>query len=179
MLFARSRVVFLLLLVFSKSIQSKVPIVFHPNYDISFFGIENMHPFDTKKYGKIAAHLQNTCNILREDFYQPEKVSTADLQLVLTTRYLDSLSYSLTVAQVSEMPILRYVPNFLLQRNMLNSMKLATGGTVLGAQLAMQHGWAVNLSGGYHHAKSDNSEGFCFFADIPLAIKKLRAKILH
>jgi len=71
------------------------------------------------------------------------------------------------------------VPNFLLQRNMLNSMKLATGGTVLGAQLAMQHGWAVNLSGGYHHAKSDNSEGFCFFADIPLAIKKLRAKILH
>jgi len=37
----------------------------------------------------------------------------------------------------------------------------------------MQHGWAINLSGGYHHAKAESGGGFCFFADIPLAVYKL------
>lgn len=31
----------------------KLPIVYHPQYNISFFGIENLHPFDSKKYKKV------------------------------------------------------------------------------------------------------------------------------
>lgn len=156
--------------------KSPVPIVFHKNYDISFFGIEKMHPFDTQKYGKIAAHLQRTCGILPQDLQTPDKVSDADLLLVHTPAYLLSLKRSKMVAQISEIWPLKFLPNFLLQRNMLNAMRYATAGTVLGAELALKHGWAINLSGGYHHAKSGNGEGFCFFADIPLAIKKLREK---
>ena len=68
------------------------------------------------------------------------------------------------------------MPNFLLQKGLLNPMRYATGGTVLGAELAMINGWSINLGGGYHHAKSNSGEGYCFFADIPLAIKKLREK---
>jgi histone deacetylase 11 len=52
-------------------------------------------------------------------------------------------------------------------------MKLATSGTILACQLALEQGWSINLSGGYHHAKPDRGEGFCVFADIPLAIRKL------
>lgn len=153
-----------------------IPIVFHENYDISFFGIEKLHPFDTKKYGKIAKHLEYVFNIYPEDLQKPEKISDTDLQLVHTREYLESLRYSSAAAKIAEMPVLRFVPNYFVQRNLLNPMRYATAGTVLGAQLALTHGWAINLSGGYHHAKSNKGEGFCFFADIPLAIKKLREK---
>lgn len=156
------------------SAQRIVPIVFHKDYDISFFGIENLHPFDTKKYGKIAQRLEKTFGILPNEYQKPQAVTDAQLQEVHTTRYLEALKSSSTVAAIAEVAPLRFLPNFLLQRNMLNSMRLATGGTILAAQLAMEHGWAINLGGGYHHAKADGGEGFCFFADIPLAIKKLR-----
>jgi len=155
-------------------VHRKVPIVFHNNYDISFFGIEKLHPFDTKKYGKIARHLEQTCDISPEELQKPEVVTDEQLKEVHTLRYLAALKSSSTVATIAEVPPLRYLPNFLLQRNMLNSMRHATGGTILGAQLAMENGWAINLGGGYHHAKADGGEGFCFFADIPLAIKKVR-----
>jgi len=151
-----------------------VPIVFHKKYDISFMGMEKLHPFDTKKYGKVANHLQQTCNIAPECFYQPEKASDADLELVHTSKYLATLKSSRTVATIAEVAPLAFLPNAFLQHSMLASMRYATAGTVLGAQLAMSSGWAINLAGGYHHAKANNGEGFCFFADIPLAIKKLR-----
>ncbi len=68
------------------------------------------------------------------------------------------------------------VPNPILQKNVLVPKKYATGGTILGCELALEHGWAINLSGGYHHAKADSGGGFCFFADVPIAVKKLWEK---
>ncbi len=55
-------------------------------------------------------------------------------------------------------------------------MRYATGGTIKGAELALDHGFAINLSGVYHHEKSEQGGGFCFYADIPLAIHKLRKR---
>ena len=34
-------------------------------------------------------------------------------------------------------------------------MRLATGGTLLACRLALEHGVAINLGGGFHHAASD------------------------
>jgi histone deacetylase 11 len=53
-------------------------------------------------------------------------------------------------------------------------MRYATGGTILACRLALEHGLAINLGGGYHHAGSDRGGGFCVYADAPLA-----ALILH
>jgi len=55
-------------------------------------------------------------------------------------------------------------------------MKRATAGTILGVELALRYGWAINLSGGYHHAKAENGEGFCVFADVPIALKSIWKK---
>jgi histone deacetylase 11 len=55
-------------------------------------------------------------------------------------------------------------------------MRLATGGTILGVDVALKHGWAVNLSGGYHHAKSANGEGFCVYGDIALSAERFFEK---
>lgn len=159
-----------------KKYTQKVPIVFHDKYDISFAGLENLHPFDTKKYGKIAKYLQKTFNITPQSYHMPDKISEDELRLVHTFSYLDSLKSSKTIATIAEMVPFYLIPNFILRKAVLNPMRYATAGTILAAQLAMDNGWAINLSGGYHHAKADSGSGFCFYGDIPLAIKKLRDK---
>ena len=41
----------------------------------------------------------------------------------------------------------------------------------MAGRLAVQHGWALNLGGGFHHCSADKGEGFCIYADITLLIK--------
>lgn len=155
----------------------RLPVVYHPSYNIGLCGIENvLHSFDTKKYGKISGALQSHFHIPSSRFYSPDPLDEEDLLLVHTKEYLASLKRSATIASVAEVPPLSYLPPFILRQSILEPMKLATSGTILAGKLALEHGWAINLSGGYHHAKPHRGEGFCFFADIPLAIKKLPAE---
>ena len=90
-----------------------------------------------------------------------------------TERYLDSLNSSGKVAEIAEVPV-GFLPNFLLQWRLLSPMRWATQGTIDATKLALAKGVGINLGGGYHHARPDAGGGFCFYADIPLAIKKLR-----
>ena len=52
-------------------------------------------------------------------------------------------------------------------------MRYATGGTIAAARQALEHGVAINLGGGYHHAAAGWGGGFCVYADVPLAAKML------
>lgn len=166
----------------------KIPVIFHPSYDISFCGLEKLHPLDSKKYGKVFNYLVDELNCRsnrnsgkfkysrsynKAQFYTPEIVSDEDLLKVHTPEYIKSLNNSSVIAQITEILPAAYVPNFLLRWSILSPMKYATGGTILAAKLALEIGWAINLSGGYHHAKANGGSGFCIYADIPLAIYKL------
>ncbi|MHB9154283.1 MAG: histone deacetylase family protein [Endomicrobiales bacterium] len=101
-------------------------------------------------------------------------MSESDLLSVHTKEYLDSLKKSRTVAFIAGLDGLAFMPNFILQKKILVPMRYATGGTILGAVLALRHGWAINLAGGYHHAKANCGGGLCFYADVPIAVKKLQ-----
>ena len=50
----------------------------------------------------------------------------------------------------------------------------AVGGTVAATRHALEHGLAMNLAGGTHHAFPDHGEGFCVFNDVAVAIRLLR-----
>lgn len=152
---------------------ARLPIVYSEEYDMSLLGIEELHPFDTKKYGKVYKALIAQAGVRPDQFHVPEPVSDADLLLVHSSEYLTSLLDSEVIAAVAEMPALGMLPVSLLRANLLKPMKFGTGGTILGAELAMRCGWAINLSGGYHHAKAEKGEGFCYYADIPIAVWKL------
>jgi len=162
--------------IIEKTVDNKLPFVYHENYDISFFGLEKMHPFDSKKYSAVFNYVTKALGFSQAHCYKPEMITEQALRKVHTQEYLDSLNTSATVARVTELAVLSWVPNFLLQRRLLTPMKLATAGTVLATELALQYGWAINLSGGYHHAKTGNGEGFCVYADIPLAVYTLFEK---
>jgi len=52
---------------YKKCDKNFIPIVYNKDYDIYFFKLENIHPFDTKKWGKIAKlleeYFENVLNI--------------------------------------------------------------------------------------------------------------------
>eukprot|EP00878_Enallax_costatus_P020621 GHUV01021806.1.p1 GENE.GHUV01021806.1~~GHUV01021806.1.p1 ORF type:complete len:252 (+),score=62.81 GHUV01021806.1:2675-3430(+) len=66
------------------------------------------------------------------------------------------------------------LPHCLVDRQVLRPMRTHVGGTVLAAALAIVHGWAINLGGGMHHAHREDGSGWCPYADITLAIHKIR-----
>ena len=153
--------------------ENKAPIVYDAGYNIGFFGLEKLHPFDSKKYGKAFQSLRDF-GIQEGQFLKPGMVTDEDLRTVHSQEYLDSLKSSRNVARIAEIPIARFSPNFILQNNLLDPMRKATAGTALAARLAVEHNRNfVNLGGGYHHAKEGSGGGFCFFADIPYAVKRL------
>lgn len=158
------------------SASDKLPIIYSNEYDIKLMGIQNLHPFDTEKYGKIFKHLRKEYGLTQEQCYEPSICSEADLRLVHPQSYLESLNSKRVVARIAELPPLVILPKAVLRNGLLKPMKYGTGGTILGVNLALKEGWAINLSGGYHHAKADDASGFCFFADIPIAILKLWQK---
>lgn len=153
----------------------RIPIVYSPNYNISFFGLENiLHSFDTNKYGRIFEALSNKYGFSLQDIYVPEEMfPQEDLLLIHTKEYLQSLNSSSAIAAIAEVPLLAILPSWLLKERLLKPMLYATSGTNLATKLAFDFGWAINLSGGYHHAKANRGEGFCFYADVALTIKKL------
>jgi len=156
-----------------EKMSNKIPIIFSKHYDITLLGLQRLHPFDSEKYGRVYRYLVNKVGVDKDCFYIPEIVSEKELLSVHTKEYLSSLNHSINIASIAELMMISLVPNFVLQGRVLKPMKYATGGTILGCQLAMEYGWAINLSGGYHHAKSESGGGFCFFADIPIAVYKL------
>jgi acetoin utilization deacetylase AcuC-like enzyme len=48
------------------------------------------------------------------------------------------------------------------------------GGTLAAAAHALEHGVAMNLGGGTHHAFADHGEGFCALNDVAVAIRALQ-----
>lgn len=74
------------------------------------------------------------------------------------------------------MPLVIF-PSFLLRWRVLNPMMMATEGSVLSALIAVEKGWAINLSGGYHHANKAYGSGFCIYPDITLCVHYLRTRL--
>lgn len=151
--------------------------VFHSRYDLGLLGIERLHPFDSRKYGR-AWHLANVATrgaVEARTQIVDRAIADEELRYVHTEEYLRSLASTRVVAEVLELPPLRLLPAFMLRRGLLEPMRLATRGTCLAGELALDHGLALNLAGGYHHARPDGGEGFCVYNDIAVMVAHLRA----
>ncbi|XP_075039218.1 histone deacetylase 11 [Mixophyes fleayi] len=149
------------------------PIVYSKDYNITFIGLEKLHPFDSGKWGKVINFLREEKLITDDTIVAAKEATEEDLLVVHTRRYLNKLKWSFVVATITEIPPLFLLPNFLVQRRVLKPLRTQTGGTIMAGKLAMDRGWAINIGGGFHHCSSDKGGGFCAYADITLAIKFL------
>jgi len=162
---------------FKLPLPNKVPVVYSSTYNIGFWGLEKLHPFDSKKYEKIFNFLTESQDLTPQQFYEPlQKITDAQLRRVHSQKYLDSLSSSMNVARMLEVPPVALLPNFLVQSKALDPMRYATMGSLMAAELALHYGWGINLSGGYHHASGDRGGGFCIFADISLSVLHIHSR---
>ena len=157
----------------------KSVLVYSPGYDISLFGLDRLHPFDGRKFGRAWALLKDRLGAdLGRVWARPSAaVADVDLLRVHTAAYLESLSSPAVVAKALEIGPLKFLPGGIVRRRILEPMRLATAGLVLATRLALEGdgAMAMNVGGGFHHAFRDHGEGFCLYADVSVAIAAARA----
>ena len=152
---------------------SRVSLVYSAGYTINLGGLEKQHPFDIAKYDKIHQQLLADGIIDAGVTLKPSPLEDDDLLLVHTADYLKRLKVRVNIAKYLEAELLLALP-LSLEKHVLQPFRLASGGTLLAARHSLESGIGINLGGGYHHAKPDIGEGFCVYADVPVAIRKLQ-----
>ncbi len=142
------------------------------NTDLSEFGIDKPFALDR-------GHM--VLDRLASDFgqpiptLQPEPISIADILLVHTPEYLESLTQTSTWLDIFEFSEEEYSPRQAVKQlpELLDDIRIKCGGTKLACRLALDLGLAANLGGGYHHAFPDRGRGFCVIHDIAIAVQIL------
>jgi len=151
-------------------------VVYSHRYNIGFYGLERLHPFDSRKYGRAWRSLKSHFGADLKLFHirLDRSANEDELLLVHTADYLQQLRNSRYVAKILELPQVGLLPYWLIDSHVLDPMRWATRGTIVAAESALKNGFAINLSGGYHHAKPDCGEGFSVYADAAIAVSSLR-----
>ena len=137
-----------------------VPIVYHPEY-LSDIG---PHVFPTEKYHLMHEALIAQIPELALCVREPEPATREQLLRVHTPEYLADLDSHQHTARTlpSELPI---------SPEIVDAYYLMAGGTVLATGLALEHGAALNIGGGFHHAFADRAEGFCYVNDVAVGVR--------
>jgi len=144
-----------------------VPIVNHPDYVAQ---IGDDHKFPIKKFGELFQLLKNDGLISEKNLHIPNPATIQDLTRVHTNEYISKIS-NLTLSKEEERKLGFPIVPSVRQRSFV-----ATGGTILAAQLALQSGLACNTAGGSHHAFASSGNGYCVFNDVAVAARKLIAE---
>lgn len=154
-----------------------VQLVYSPSYLINLGGLERLHPFDIKKYQRIHDQLVADGLVRNDQTLQPSSLTVDDLKLIHSDQYLEDLKVRKNVARFLEAGMLEYAP-VSLETAVMEPFRRASAGTLLAARKALENGIGINIGGGYHHAKPEIGEGFCLYADVPIAIRKLQQEDL-
>lgn len=82
---------------------AQLPVVYDPSYNISFWGLENLHPFDSKKFQRVLALLEGRGVLTAAQLVAAHEAGHAALREVHAERYLRRLdSSSFYVAQAGD-----------------------------------------------------------------------------
>lgn len=107
--------------------------------------------------------------VVRPEFvHDPARISRDDLLLVHSADYVDRFTAG-TLSADEQRRL-----GFPWSAALVERAYRAAGGTNEAARGALQHGIAMNLAGGTHHAFPSHGEGFCVFNDIAIAIRTLQ-----
>jgi acetoin utilization deacetylase AcuC-like enzyme len=128
------------------------------------------HRFPIAKYARLRDRVLSEALVLPERLHEPEPVSREDLLLVHEAAYLAAVESGEMGATE-----LRRI-GFPWSAALVERAKRAVGGTCEAAAAALEHGVAVNLAGGTHHAFPAHGEGYCVFNDVAVAIRALQQR---
>ena len=141
-----------------------VPIVNHPDYVAQ---IGDDHRFPIKKFGSLFDLLQKDNILNEENLHIPEPAQYLDLIKAHQPEYIQKID-SLSLSKEEERKL-----GFPMVPSVKRRSYMATGGTVLSAELALRYQLACNTAGGSHHAFADSGNGYCVFNDVAVAAYNL------
>ncbi|MDK9736721.1 histone deacetylase [Vibrio sp. D404a] len=145
-----------------------IPLIYHSIY--SQLPLPEGHRYPINKYQLLyqaveakrstLAHWQQTYQL-----FEPKAVTLEQVKQVHSEEYVDLLASGQLAA-----PKMRRI-GFPWSEQLIERTLCSAGGTALSAEMAIEHGIAIHLSGGYHHAHHDFGSGFCLFNDLVVAAK--------
>ena len=144
-----------------------VPIVNHPDYVAQ---IGDDHRFPIKKFGALFELLKKDKILHKNNLHIPKPANYLDLTKAHHKEYIKKID-ELSLSKEEERKL-----GFPMVPSVKRRSYMATGGTVLSAELALKHKLACNTAGGSHHAFPDSGNGYCVFNDVAVAAHNLLSK---
>ncbi|MEB3885286.1 histone deacetylase [Lyngbya sp. CCY1209] len=142
-----------------------LPIIFHPDYVAP---LPPGHRFPMQKFGLLCEMLLRERVIVRSQLHQPELPPDEWIELVHHPDYVQAYCGGTLDPKAQRRIGLPWTPA------LANRTRIAVGGAILTAKLALSKGLACNTAGGTHHAFPGYGSGFCIFNDIAIAAKVVR-----
>lgn len=141
------------------------PIVYHPDYMAQ---LRPGHRFPMSKYGYLRAALTARGLLPASGgFLAPAPAPVALVAAVHAFDYVERVATQrLTPAEERRIGL----PG---TPAVARRAFLSVAGTLLAARLAREHGLALNMAGGSHHAGPEGGAGFCVFNDVAVAAQAL------
>jgi acetoin utilization deacetylase AcuC-like enzyme len=153
-------------------LRRDLPVLYDPAYRLPLAAFEGSAGMEPRRADFVAWFLLDRHVLPLSAFQAPAPVSWSDLARVHGETWLDSVTEAETLARIfatspSEVPV----------DEVLRSVRLACGGTVEAARLAIRlKGPVLNLLGGFHHAGREFGGGFCAVNDLAVATAVARAE---
>ena len=143
-----------------------LPLVYHDEYSPPF---PDGHRFPMEKFRLLRDHLVASGLTSDGELRRPEPCPAEILALAHDPAYIERYCSGALSREELRRLGLPWTPA--LARRTL----LAVGGSLLAAELALEHGLACHLAGGTHHAHYDHPSGFCIFNDLAVIARYLLA----
>jgi acetoin utilization deacetylase AcuC-like enzyme len=148
-----------------------------PEYRLPISNVESRTGFEPRRADYAVWYLLESHAIAGRNLRTPRRAEYAELARVHTPELLDSLGRAETLARIwpvdtGDLPV----------DEMMTTFRLACGATIDAAREMVAPSQrivgrrALNLFGGFHHAKPDVAAGHCPVNDVAVAISALRVE---
>ncbi|MDX1462828.1 MAG: histone deacetylase [Marinirhabdus sp.] len=137
------------------------------NHPIYKYTLPEGHRFPMEKYELLPQYLLENNVCTPDHFFQPEKVAAEIITRVHTKAY-----YNLLLTLEIDKKEIRKM-GFPLRQELVERGHYIIDGTIKGCHFAIEHGVAMNIAGGTHHAYADHGEAFCLLNDQAVAAQYL------
>jgi acetoin utilization deacetylase AcuC-like enzyme len=130
------------------------------------------HRFPMGKYEVLPQQLLHEGTLVESNFFAPEPLAERWILRTHEVDYWNRLkALSLTPQEIRR-------TGFPLSHELVDREIRIANGTLMATLYARQHGIAMNIAGGTHHAFTNRGEGFCLLNDIAIAANYLLAEQL-
>ena len=126
------------------------------------------HRFPMAKYALLREGVLAAGLVPSERLHDPPRAPVEDLLLVHTPEYVEQVTTGTLPASEQRRIGLPWSTAF------VERAYRVVRGTCEAAEAALQHGVAMNLAGGTHHAFPHRGEGFCTYNDVAVAVRRLQ-----